>query len=143
MGGDPGWRHPDPPSPPSHQPDPRTAGADAQGQHDLEGHPCRPRTRHRTSAPPHHLTTEVSQTTDPAPDGAVILCDNLGTNALDALLRNPAGIAATRGGTLSHAAIVAREIGIPCATALPDDLLTIQAGTLITIDGTTGTAEIF
>jgi len=95
----------------------------------------------RGTGPAHHLTTEVSQTTDPAPDGAVILCDNLGTNALDALLRNPAGIAATRGGTLSHAAIVAREIGIPCATALPDDLLTIQAGTLITIDGTTGTAE--
>jgi len=90
----------------------------------------------------HHLIAGASPAIGPPRDQAVILCDNLGANALEALLRNPAAIAATRGGPLSHAAIVAREIGIPCVTALPDEMLTIPASTLITIDGTIGTAEI-
>ncbi|OHV27515.1 MULTISPECIES: PEP/pyruvate-binding domain-containing protein [Pseudofrankia] len=96
----------------------------------------------RGTGPAHHLTTGASPAIGPGSDQVVILCDNLDTNALDALLCNPAGIAATRGGPLSHAAIVARELGIPCTTALPDDLLTIRARTPITIDGTIGTAEI-
>jgi len=96
----------------------------------------------RATGRAHHLAAEASRTARPAGDDAVILCENLGTNALDALLHNPAAIAATRGGPLSHAAIVARELGIPCATALPDDLLTIPAGIRITVDGTAGTAEL-
>jgi len=96
----------------------------------------------RGTGPAHRLAAGASPAIGPAPDQAVILSDNLGADALDALLHNPAGIAATRGGPLSHAAIVAREIGVPCATALPDDLLTIPAGTPITVDGIAGTAEI-
>jgi pyruvate,water dikinase len=69
------------------------------------------------------------------------VCCNLGPDAAATLLQRPVAIAATTGGPLSHAAIVARELGIPCVTALPKHLLTLPDGTELTIDGLTGTLQ--
>jgi pyruvate, water dikinase len=75
-------------------------------------------------------------------EGSILVCDNMGPDALSALLRRPGGILATSGGTLSHAAIVARELGIPCITAMPRAIRALPEGTILNIDGSTGIASL-
>ncbi|GII88525.1 hypothetical protein Ssi03_65150 [Sphaerisporangium siamense] len=55
------------------------------------------------------------------------------------LLRVAAGVVTETGGVLSHAAIVAREHGIPAVLGIPDATGRLRDGTVITVDGTTGT----
>jgi pyruvate,water dikinase len=55
------------------------------------------------------------------------------------LLRMAAGVVTETGGALSHAAIVAREHGIPAVLGVPNATNSIPDGLTITIDGTTGT----
>lgn len=50
-----------------------------------------------------------------------------------------AGVVTEIGGALSHAAIVAREYGIPAALGVPDALNLIENGRHVTLDGTAGT----
>jgi pyruvate,water dikinase len=46
------------------------------------------------------------------------------------------------GGQLSHAAVVARELGIPCVMGVPDATRGIRDGDLVRVDGSAGTVEI-
>src|SRR5438067_1886710 len=46
------------------------------------------------------------------------------------------------GGQLSHAAVVARELGIPCVMGVADATRGIRDGDLVRVDGGTGTVEI-
>lgn len=55
------------------------------------------------------------------------------------LLRIAAGVVTETGGVLSHAAIVAREHAIPAVLGIPNATSSLHDGTVITIDGTTGT----
>lgn len=55
------------------------------------------------------------------------------------LLRIVAGVVTETGGALSHAAIVARELGIPAVLGVPDATTAISDGAAITVDGTAGT----
>ncbi|MFB4273264.1 PEP/pyruvate-binding domain-containing protein [Nonomuraea sp. GTA35] len=55
------------------------------------------------------------------------------------LLRIAGGVVTETGGVLSHAAIVAREQAIPAVLGIPGVTRALHDGTLITIDGTTGT----
>ncbi|MEU6408014.1 PEP/pyruvate-binding domain-containing protein [Microbispora sp. NPDC046933] len=55
------------------------------------------------------------------------------------LLRIAAGVVTETGGVLSHAAIVAREHGIPAVLGIPNATSRLRDDTIITIDGTTGT----
>ncbi|GAA0924048.1 PEP/pyruvate-binding domain-containing protein [Nonomuraea longicatena] len=54
------------------------------------------------------------------------------------LLRIAAGVVTETGGVLSHAAIVAREHGIPAVLGVPGATSRLRDGTVITVDGTTG-----
>ncbi|WP_344084159.1 PEP/pyruvate-binding domain-containing protein [Luedemannella helvata] len=54
------------------------------------------------------------------------------------LLRVVAGVITEVGGVLSHAAIVARERGIPAVLGVPDATTRLDDGATITIDGATG-----
>lgn len=54
------------------------------------------------------------------------------------LLRLAGGVVTETGGALSHAAIVAREHGIPAVLGLTGALRRIPDGATVTIDGTTG-----
>ena len=74
--------------------------------------------------------------------GVVLVCANVGPDALKALLRGPAAILTTHGGPLSHAAIVARELGIPCITAMPSAINTLFEGTTVSMDGYVGTVTL-
>jgi pyruvate,water dikinase len=53
-----------------------------------------------------------------------------------------AGVVTDSGGTLSHAAIVAREYGIPCVVGVRVATTAIRDGQTITVDGTDGTVHL-
>jgi len=53
-----------------------------------------------------------------------------------------AGIVTVYGGVLSHAAIVAREFGLPCVVSCINALDKISSGTKIRVDGTSGIVTI-
>jgi len=55
------------------------------------------------------------------------------------LLRVVAGVVTETGGVLSHAAIVARERGIPAVLGVPGATTALRDATSLTIDGTAGT----
>lgn len=57
------------------------------------------------------------------------------------LLRLVAGVVTETGGVLSHAAIVAREHGIPAVLGLSGAVGSIPDGATVTVDGTTGTVS--
>jgi rifampicin phosphotransferase len=54
------------------------------------------------------------------------------------LFPSASGILVQRGSLLSHSAIVAREMGIPCVVSVPLLLETLRDGELVELDGTTG-----
>ncbi|WP_432889524.1 PEP/pyruvate-binding domain-containing protein [Kribbella sp. CA-245084] len=58
------------------------------------------------------------------------------------LLSIAAGVITEQGGVLSHAAIIARERGIPAVLAVPDATTQIPDDTPLTINGTTGTIHL-
>jgi pyruvate,water dikinase len=46
------------------------------------------------------------------------------------------------GAQVSHAAIIARELGIPAVVSVTDASCTIVDGTWLTVDGTNGTVTV-
>jgi pyruvate,water dikinase len=46
------------------------------------------------------------------------------------------------GSTMSHAAIVSRELGIPCVLGVDNATKRIKDGTVVTVDGGAGTVTI-
>ena len=51
------------------------------------------------------------------------------------------GILVERGSTLSHSAILARELGIPAIVGIPNLLQTVRDGELLRLDGSSGTID--
>ncbi len=80
---------------------------------------------------------EASASAPPGP--GILLCDELSSSDL---ARFPPGrllgAAAARGSPSSHAAIMARSLGIPAVVGLGHALLAIPAGTPVALDGVTG-----
>ncbi len=70
--------------------------------------------------------------------GDIIVCP-FTDPAWTPLLRIAAGVVTETGGVLSHAAIVAREHGIPAVLGVPDATRRLHDDSTITIDGTNGT----
>ena len=58
-----------------------------------------------------------------------------------AVFSNASAIVVERGSLLSHSAIVARELGIPCVVGLSNATQWIEDGERITVDGATGEVE--
>ena len=52
------------------------------------------------------------------------------------------GLAVARGGATSHAAILARALGIPAVVGLGDGLAAVPDGTALVLDGDAGTVEV-
>ena len=55
-----------------------------------------------------------------------------------ALFASAGAIVVERGSLLSHSAIVARELGIPCVVGLSDATRWITDGEVLTVDGASG-----
>jgi pyruvate,water dikinase len=91
------------------------------------------------------VTARARVVIDPADEdlqaGEILVC-----HATDpgwaSLFHLAAGVAVDMGGTMSHAAIVARELGIPCVTCTVDGTRRIETGSLVRLDGDGGTVEI-
>jgi rifampicin phosphotransferase len=58
------------------------------------------------------------------------------------LFAGAAGVLVQRGSLLSHAAIVAREMGIPCIVSIPDLLTRLSDCDVVEMDGATGTIRV-
>jgi pyruvate,water dikinase len=58
------------------------------------------------------------------------------------LFVSAAAVVVDVGAPLSHAAIVSRELGIPCVVSAPHASRRIPNGATITVDGTTGTVTV-
>jgi pyruvate, water dikinase len=70
--------------------------------------------------------------------GDILVC-RTADPAWTPLFRLAAGVITETGGVLSHAAIVAREYGIPAVAGAQDALTSIPDGAQITVDGARGT----
>jgi pyruvate,water dikinase len=53
-----------------------------------------------------------------------------------------AGLVVDIGGPMSHAAMVARELGIPCVVNTRDGTRTLRTGDRVRVDGTAGTVQV-
>lgn len=104
------------------------------GQHTLRGTGCYPGV---VEAPARII---LNPTDDLALSGRILvtLRTDPGWAPLFPLAR---GILVERGSTLSHSAILARELGIPAVVGVPGLLATVRDGDRLRLDGATGTVE--
>jgi rifampicin phosphotransferase len=58
-----------------------------------------------------------------------------------AVFANASGVIAERGSLLSHSAIVAREMGVPCVVSLKGATQWLKTGDIVRLDGGAGTVE--
>jgi len=70
--------------------------------------------------------------------GSILVINNLAPSEIP-LLKNLGGIITETGSLTSHAAILARELGIPAIVKSKDAATILQTGDSVTIDGTQGT----
>lgn len=82
------------------------------------------------------VTPETIGTID-FPAGSILVCDNTDVRFLP-LMKKAAAIITNRGGILSHAAIVSRELHIPCIVDTKTATTTLHDNNIINIDATTG-----
>lgn len=71
-----------------------------------------------------------------------VLVTNSTTAAFNIVLPLLGGILTDRGGLLSHAAIVAREYGLPAVVGCTDATTVVPDGSRVRVDGTAGQAEV-
>jgi phosphoenolpyruvate-protein kinase (PTS system EI component) len=76
------------------------------------------------------------------PAGAVLVARELGPADVAELPQGVAAIALAAGAATSHAAIVARSLGVAMAVALGGELLEIEDGALVVVDGDAGTLTL-
>jgi pyruvate,water dikinase len=53
-----------------------------------------------------------------------------------------AAVVVNVGATITHAVIVCRELGLPCAVSVGDATLRIPDGAMVEVDGTAGTVTL-
>ncbi|HLY35259.1 MAG TPA: putative PEP-binding protein, partial [Candidatus Limnocylindria bacterium] len=82
------------------------------------------------------------QRDEPPGSDLVLVAHDLGPADVAEMAPALAGIALVGGGPTAHAAIVARSLGIPMVTGLPDAVLTAGDGTPAAIDGGEGTVVL-
>ncbi|MCY1338648.1 phosphoenolpyruvate-protein phosphotransferase [compost metagenome] len=73
----------------------------------------------------------------------ILVMDEVGPSDVARLDRERvAGIVTARGGATSHSAIIARALGIPALVGAGDDVLALQPGTLLLLDGDRGLLSV-
>ncbi len=77
-----------------------------------------------------------------APRSIIVAHELLPSETIDLDREHVVGIITEQGGDNSHAAILARAMGIPAVTGVPDASTTIKSGSRLLIDGTLGSVTI-
>jgi pyruvate,water dikinase len=98
----------------------------------LSGAPASP----GIAAGPVRLVYDASQI-DKVKDGDILVAEMTTPDFVPAMKR-AAAIVTDRGGRTAHAAIVSRELGIPCVVGTEQALSTLKEGQEITVDGSKG-----
>jgi len=75
-------------------------------------------------------------------EGPVVLVTRLTDPAWSSLFRRLSAVVTELGGVISHAAIVARENGLPAVVGIPEATRRIRDGQRVRVDGATGTVEV-
>jgi len=83
----------------------------------------------------------VDPTVDDLEPGEILVCRSTDPGWV-ALFHLAGGIAVDMGGQMSHGAIVARELGLPCVTCTVDATRRLRTGDLVRLDGDAGRIEI-
>jgi len=73
----------------------------------------------------------------PKENGFILLCNQTNPAYLILLMRS-SGVITETGGIVSHAAIVSRELGIPCIVGAKDATAVLKHGQKIKLDATSG-----
>ncbi|MDQ1518704.1 MAG: rifampicin phosphotransferase [Actinomycetota bacterium] len=73
--------------------------------------------------------------------GEILVCHSTDPGWV-ALFHLAGGVVVDTGGQMSHGAIVARELGLPCVTGTGDGTRRLRTGDLIRVDGATGRVEL-
>jgi len=74
--------------------------------------------------------------------GPVVLVTRLTDPAWSSLFRRLSAVVTELGGVISHAAIVARENGLPAVVGIPEATRRIRDGQRVRVDGATGSVEV-
>jgi len=77
------------------------------------------------------------QLTQEFPEGGILVC-GVTTPDYVPLMQKAAAIVTDQGGILSHAAIVARELGVPCVVGTGNATTVLKSGQTVTIDADNG-----
>ncbi len=85
---------------------------------------------------PVKIVTDPSQI-DKVLDGDILVAEMTTPDFVPAMKR-AAAIVTDRGGRTAHAAIVSRELGIPCIVGVKGATATLKDGQIITVDGSSG-----
>lgn len=83
---------------------------------------------------------DVSEADDLEP-GDILVCGTTDPSWVP-LFMVAGGVVCEIGAQASHAAIVSRELGVPCVVSVPSAGSRIPAGSIISVDGSTGTVTI-
>jgi phosphoenolpyruvate synthase/pyruvate phosphate dikinase len=73
--------------------------------------------------------------------GAVLVCDAI-QPTMTHLVPLACAIVERRGGMLIHGAIIARELGIPCANGISHAVELLEEGEIVTVDGYLGIVTV-
>jgi pyruvate,water dikinase len=84
-----------------------------------------------------YVIYDGSRSPQTLPDGVILVISSLNNNWLH-LLKKPVGIITEKGGITSHAAILARELGIPAVVNVSKATSTIHTGETLFLNGDTG-----
>ncbi len=94
---------------------------------------------------PGRVTGEIRLILDPSEEKNLngrLLCTRRTDPGWAPLFPSAGGILVERGSTLSHSAVVARELGIPAVVGVPGLTSILKDGDTVTMDGAAGTIEI-
>ena len=100
---------------------------------------------HGLGASPGRASGAVRVLESPAEDAAMqageVLVTRMTSPDWVPIMRRAAAIVTDAGGMTSHAAIVARELGLPCVVGARDATRVLATGMVVTVDGSTGTVS--